>query len=80
MKKILEVRGQQAQDILSMLKHVATAGDTLELHEVHRDTMAAFATAPPVESGSRQYHQSRKEAPSSIAWRPRSLRHSNSTP
>ena len=44
MKKILEVRGQQAQDILSMLKHVATAGGALELHEVHRDTMAAFAT------------------------------------
>ena len=33
-KKILEVRGDQANDILSMLKCVATADGTLELHEV----------------------------------------------
>jgi len=43
MKKILEVRGQQAEDILSMLKCVATCDGTLELHEVHKGTLEAFA-------------------------------------
>ncbi|MCH2154269.1 MAG: hypothetical protein MK089_13095 [Phycisphaerales bacterium] len=43
MKKILEVRGDQARDILALLKCVATAEDTLELHEIHRQTLEAIA-------------------------------------
>ncbi len=43
MKKILEVRGQQAEDILSMLKCVATADGTLDLHEVHKATLHAMS-------------------------------------
>jgi hypothetical protein len=43
MKKILAVRGQQAQDILGLLKCVATGGGKFPLHEVHEQTMYAFA-------------------------------------
>jgi len=43
MKKVLEVRGDQATAILSLLKCVATAEGTLELHEVHKATLHAFA-------------------------------------
>ena len=43
MKKILAVRGQQAQDILGLLKCVATGGGKFPLHEVHEQTMHAFA-------------------------------------
>ena len=43
MKKILEVRGQRAKDILGILKCVATADGTLELHEIHKATLHAMS-------------------------------------
>ena len=43
MKKILEVRGQQAEDILGLLKFVATNGGDLPLHAVHKSTLHACA-------------------------------------
>ena len=43
MKKILDVDSNQAAAILSLLKCVATADGTLELHEVHKATLHAFA-------------------------------------
>ena len=43
MKKILAVRGQQAEDILGLLKCVATSAGTLPLHAVHKATLHAFA-------------------------------------
>lgn len=43
MKKILDVRGQQAEDILGLLKCVATADGELELHEIHRATLHAMS-------------------------------------
>lgn len=43
MKKILEVRGDDAIDILGLLKAVATAEGALELHEIHRLTLEAMA-------------------------------------
>ena len=43
MKKILELQGEQADDILGLLKCVATAEGALELHEIHKGTLEAIA-------------------------------------
>tara|TARA_B100001059_G_scaffold234232_1_gene276247 strand:+ start:15227 stop:16306 length:1080 start_codon:yes stop_codon:yes gene_type:complete len=43
MKRILSVRGDQASDILGILKCVATAEGALELHAIHRSTLEALA-------------------------------------
>ena len=43
MKKILAVRGQQAKDILGLLKCVATGAGRFPLHEVHDQALHAFA-------------------------------------
>ena len=43
MKKILGVRGEQAEHVLGMLKCVATADGTLELHEIHKATLHAMS-------------------------------------
>ncbi len=44
MKHILDVQGEQAQAILSLMKCVATADGALELHDVHTDTLRACAS------------------------------------
>ncbi|MBC23214.1 MAG: hypothetical protein CMJ32_04775 [Phycisphaerae bacterium] len=43
MKQILQVRDQQARDILGLLKQVATASGSLPLDEVHKATLQAIA-------------------------------------
>jgi len=43
MKKILEVRGPQAEEVLGLLKCVATNDGVLPLHEVHEATLRACA-------------------------------------
>ncbi|MCH2160763.1 MAG: hypothetical protein MK085_02700, partial [Phycisphaerales bacterium] len=43
MKKILTVRGSQAEDILGLVKCVATANDSVPLHDVHKQTIHAIA-------------------------------------
>ncbi|MCH2136717.1 MAG: Coq4 family protein [Phycisphaerales bacterium] len=43
MKRILQVSGDEAQAALSLLKCVATADGQLQLHEIHRATLQAFA-------------------------------------
>ena len=43
MKKILDVRGEQAEHVLGMLKCVATADGTLDLHEIHKATLHAMS-------------------------------------
>ena len=43
MKRILQLDGQLAKEILGMLKYVATAGGVLELHEIHKSTLDAIA-------------------------------------
>ncbi|MBG83553.1 MAG: hypothetical protein CMJ40_03280 [Phycisphaerae bacterium] len=43
MKHILSVRGDQAEDILGILKCVATAEGALDLHEIHKATLEAVA-------------------------------------
>ena len=43
MKQIVSVRGEQAKDILGILKCVATAEDSIELHEIHKATLEAVA-------------------------------------
>jgi hypothetical protein len=43
MKRILEVRGEQARQILGLLKQVATNEGALPLHEIHRETLLAMA-------------------------------------
>ena len=43
MKDILEVRGQQAIDILGLLKQVATDEGNLPLHPIHEETLLAMA-------------------------------------
>lgn len=43
MKKILELDGKQAEEILGLLKAVATAEGRLELHDIHKGTLNAIA-------------------------------------
>ena len=44
MKELLAIDEQQAHDILSMLKYVASCDGTLPLHDVHKATIEAIAT------------------------------------
>ena len=43
MKAIMQARGQQAEDILALLKAVATDEGKLPLHEIHKKTLDAVA-------------------------------------
>lgn len=42
MKRILQVRGEQATSILGLLQQVATDEASLPLHEIHRETLLAM--------------------------------------
>ena len=44
MKKILEIRGDDAQLMLGLLRQVATNEGACPLHELHRETLQAMAT------------------------------------
>ena len=43
MKALMQVRGQQAEDVLALLKGVATDEGRLPLHEIHQKTLDAVA-------------------------------------